>query len=407
MKILHTADWHIGKVLHKHSLRDEMLMFLDWLLEMMAAEDVDVLLISGDIFDVANPGVKDRQLYYKFLSRLIGRDVQVIITGGNHDSVAFLEAPQEILAHLDITVIGGARDLIEEELVAVKNRLGEVALVVAAVPFLRDRDLRTYQMDGSVDRVEAIRHGIGMHYQDLAEACRSVYPSVPALAMGHLYARGASVSESERDIHIGNAAAVESTVFTDYFGYVALGHIHRPQRIGGDDMVRYSGSPIALSFSEREDRKCVLLIDLVDNAFSTPTIVEVPKFRELRRFTGTFAEVDSALSKYVPVFPLRSFVEVEVTEDLFSAATLSAVDSLVTSDHTDDNYSILKARTHFLTGAKDTSDLFEYGTNIEDLRPIDVFKQKVDRQNLDETTQKSLYDTFQELLEYVQEGAED
>jgi len=400
MKILHTADWHIGKVLHKHSLQDEMELFLEWLLVYIDSEGVDVLLVSGDIFDIANPAVKDRAMYYGFLSKLIGKDIQVVITGGNHDSIGMLDAPQEILENINIYVVGGAKENIAEELIVLKNKEGENALVVAAVPFLRDKDLRNLNdNDASLSRTDQIKAGIESHYKELAVLCEHNYPDMPAIAMGHLYATGVSTSESERDIHIGNAAAVESNVFSSTFGYVALGHIHRPQVIGGNDMIRYSGSPIPLSFSEKEDKKCVIEIDLEENKFSEPAVVYTPKNRELKKVKGTYAEVKEKLDFYSPEYPLPSFVEIEVIEEEFSAANLALVEELSQEYSKSKNFKILKSKTHFLNGAKDTSDLFEKGANIEDLKPQEVFEKRLEQENFDSEKAKELREAFLEIFE--------
>ena len=157
MKVLHTADWHIGKILHKHALKNEIQAFFNWLLDVISQEHVNLLLVSGDIFDLANPSSKDREIYYRFLSRLAATETQIIITGGNHDSINLLDAPKEILQHLSINVIGGAKENIEEELIEIHDAQGKLAAVVAAVPFLRDKDLRNMNTDKKYkNREEAV-----------------------------------------------------------------------------------------------------------------------------------------------------------------------------------------------------------------------------------------------------------
>jgi len=403
MKILHTADWHIGKVLHKQSLVPEMEMFLDWIIQYIAQEKIDVLVVSGDIFDIANPSVKDRGVYYHFLSRLIGSKIQVIITGGNHDSVGLIDAPQEILKHINISVVGGAKRDLKDELIEVYDHEGKLNLVVAAVPFLRDKDLRNLNADKEFEnRTEALRHGISQHYADLARLCEELYPDIPALAMGHLYAKGVSTSESERDIHIGNAAAVDSNIFPDRFGYAALGHIHRPQIIGGNPLIRYSGSPIALSFSEKEDKKCVLVTELMDGHFTAPKVVDVPKNRQLKKITGTLEDVKANLENYNPDFILNSFLEIEIIEEDFSAVLLSNVEQLISEYGSNEKFTILKSKTTFKNGAKDTSDLFERGESIEDLKPLDVFEKLLENESLSDDKTEMIKDAFIELLESIQ-----
>lgn len=403
MKILHTADWHIGKVLHKHSLVPEMEMFLEWLIEYIKSQKIDVLLVSGDIFDVANPSVKDRGVYYRFLSRLIGSNTQVIITGGNHDSVGLIDAPNEILKHINISVVGGAKKELKDELIEVYDRDGKISLIVAAVPFLRDRDLRNLYSDLEFEnRTEALRFGIAEHYQKLSDLCIELYPEIPSIAMGHLYAKGVTTSESERDIHIGNAAAIDSAIFSDSFEYVALGHIHRPQIVGGNPMIRYSGSPIALSFSEKEDQKCVLVTELKNSKFSLPEVVFVPKKRQLKKVSGNFEEVKNKLENYTPDFELESLVEIEIVEEEFSAVLLSNVEQLISEYASNAKFTILKSKTSFLKGAKDTSDLFERGESIEDLKPLDVFEKLLESESLSDEKNAMIKDAFIELLESIQ-----
>lgn len=405
MKILHTADWHIGKILHKHPLQDQLKLFFNWLYEVISQESIDILLVSGDVFDLANPSAKDRELYYGFLTRLSGLNLQVIITGGNHDSVGFLNAPKELLQELNITVIGGATEKLEDELIEVCNADGNLELVIAAVPFLRDKDLRSRETDEQYEnRTEAIREGIKKHYAGLAEICGDKYPQIPAIAMGHLYTIGADPSDSERDIHIGNAAAVDASAFSDAFSYVALGHIHRPQIIGKNEYIRYSGSPIALSFSEKNDHKCVLILSLEDGKITPPKVVPVPAFRELKKFTDTLSEVRHKLDDYQPDYPLHSFVEIEVKEEVFSSMMISEVEDLKNEYAANERFTILKGKTTFNTGAKDTADLFQEGENIEDLTPTEVFAKRVESEELDAATEGMLKAAYQELLESIQEG---
>lgn len=404
MRILHTADWHIGKQLYKHQLEDEIQMFFDWLIEIIQSEDIDVLLVSGDVFDLANPSVKDRKTYYQFLSKLIGCQVKVIVTGGNHDAVGVLNAPRELLEALDITVVGGATIPISDELVEVKDKDGKISLVVAAVPFLRDKDLRDATTDEQYpDRTSAIRAGIKKHYESLAEICKKQYKDIPVIAMGHLYVRSALTSDSEREIHVGNTAAVEVSYFDPIFQYVALGHIHKPQKMSKNNMVRYSGSPIALSFSEKEDRKQVIILDIENGKVGQPIEQPVPQSRELRRFKGALSEVRQLLTDYNPDFPLSSLVEIEVVEDQYNPLVTASVESLIGLYSKGEAFTIIKGRTTFKHGIKDTSDLFHSGQNINDLKPIDVFTTLLSDGSYEDKDKEQIIGSFKQLLSDMQE----
>jgi DNA repair protein SbcD/Mre11 len=404
MRILHTADWHIGKVLHKHSLVEEQTLFLNWLLQIIKSESIDVLLISGDIFDLANPSVKDRSVYYQFLKKLIGTDIRIIITGGNHDSVGVLNGPREILEMLNVTVIGGATPDIEDELIEIKNNKGEIELVVAAVPFLRDRDLRTLSSDKKFDkREDAISAGIRIHYAKLAEICLERYPDLPIIAMGHLYARGVTISDSEREIHVGNAAAVTSDVFPDVFNYVALGHIHKPQVINSNPMIRYSGSPVALSFSEKEDNKLVLIIECKNGKLGEPLIHNVPRERELKKFSGTLNEVQQKVEEYKNEFNLPAFIELDIKEKIRDVNIISQADDYVFKYIDKDNFRILKHRIEFEQKDLNTADLFREGVEIEDLKISDVFDKKMEAAAKSEEDKEMLMEIFKELIDMYNE----
>lgn len=404
MNILHTADWHIGKVLHKHTLQEEHEFFFEWLLQTVIEEKIDLLLISGDIFDLANPAAKDRQLYYNFLSKLISTNTKVIITGGNHDSIGVLNAPREVLTALDIHVIGGAKEELKDELIEIKNGEGEVQLIVAAVPYLRDRDLRRNVTHGQqVTRVEAIRSGIKKHYDTLANIAKEHYPEIPLIGMGHLYTKGSITSDSEREIQIGNTAAIEAECFSSAYDYLALGHIHRPQVIDSNEFIRYSGSPIALSFSERSDKKLVLKISLEEGNVQPPQIINVPAFRELKKLSGSLSSVTEQLDQFKSCAQLPAFLEIEVKEEQFSAQTLIEVENLIANHQTAEDFKILKSKVEFEHGSKNTADLFEVGTNVEDLTPQEVFGRKLESEEISAENQSVLKEAFSELLDIVYE----
>jgi exonuclease SbcD len=254
MRILHTADWHLGARLVERDRLPEHTAFLDWLLDTLHAERIDALLLSGDVFDTANPPQDAVALYFDFLKRLADlKSVQAVITGGNHDSASHLNAPRELLKRFDVHVFGHAGE---------NNIVDLGGAVVAAVPFLRERDLRQATAGDSITAVhEQVRAAIYSHYTTQLAACRQLAQGRPVIALGHLTVLGATTSDSERDIHIGNLGAVGADLF-EGFDYTALGHLHRPQKVAGLETIRYSGSPIALSFSEAADAKSVVILEL-------------------------------------------------------------------------------------------------------------------------------------------------
>lgn len=401
MKILHTADWHIGKKLHKFDLHEDFNLFVKWLTKLVKEEAIDVVLVSGDIFDLANPSAEARRQYYRTLNALRTTNCKIIITGGNHDSPSMLDAPSEILKELNVSILGGMPAEAKDCLIPLKNNEGQTELIVAAVPFLRDSDLRTTG-DGIIyeSRIEAIKKGIEKIFLNLAECCADQYPDVPVIAMGHLYTAGISVSDSERDIQIGNQAAFEAGQFGSHFSYIALGHIHKPQRVTAAVPAFYSGSPLPLSFSERKDDKRVLLLDTHKDF--EPVSIPVPSFRQLIRIRGTLTDIKNKLAGLQSKGTLTNLIEVELLEENFDTNLITQLDSLVTA-FDKPQFAIIKHRATFKNRLKQTGALFQEDQYLEDLKPQEVFKQLLDQQSYDDGTKDRITVAFQELLENVKQ----
>ena len=290
MRILHTADWHIGQRLHERQRADEHEQFLNWLLETIQVHQVELLLVSGDIFDTALPSSASTNLYYRFLYRLFSEtDAYTVITAGNHDSPRHLEAPREFLEMGRIYVVGTA-DEPTKCVVTLPRENPQVA--VAAVPFLSESDLRHLSYETEGDRNERYRERFKTFYTD----CVSLMPAeLPKILMGHLFVQGGQVGDSERNVQIGGATATHISDFPKQVSYVALGHLHRPQTLKGTDYpVRYSGSPIPLRFNETDYQKMVYLLELSDDGMLIrDEEIEIPIFKELCTVEGDEASVIS------------------------------------------------------------------------------------------------------------------
>ncbi len=399
MKILHTADWHIGKKLHKHELSQDFSLFIDWLCKLVPERRIDCLLVSGDIFDLANPSSEARSAYYQALVRLSRLHCKIILTGGNHDSPAVLNAPKELLRNLDIHVVGNLPEKADDYLIPLEKD-GQLEAVIAALPYLRNPDLR--QADEQVDyasRIEAVRAGIARIFEDTATASKRLYPDVTAIAMGHLYAAGASTSESERDIQIGNEASFEAQQFGDYFSYIALGHIHKPQKVNALVPTFYSGSPLPLSFSERSDQKRVLLLD-TSSGFK-PESIAVPEFRKLKKLKGNLSHLKKDLQHLPAGEPLETLVELELEEENYDPALLTELDRFV-NDFDKEGVRVVKHRATFKNRTEGASELFKKGQQLEDLKPLEVFEKRLEKENYDSETQQLLRDAFHQILEESQ-----
>ena len=290
MKILHTADWHIGQRLHERQRTDEHKAFLDWLLNTIQEHKIELLLVSGDIFDTSLPSAESTNLYYRFLYRLFAEtDTYTVITAGNHDSPRHLEAPREFLKMGRIHVVGLANNA-DDCVVALPPDNPRVA--IAAVPYLSESDLRHLSYETEVDRNERYREWFKAFYAD----CVAAMPAeLPKILMGHLFVQGGKIKDSERNIQIGGATATQAGDFPANVSYVALGHLHRPQTIRGTDYpIRYSGSPIPMRFNETGYRKKVYLLELSeDGTLVGDKGIEIPVFKELCTVEGNEAFISS------------------------------------------------------------------------------------------------------------------
>jgi exonuclease SbcD len=315
MKILHTADWHLGQNFYERDRLDEQRKFLDFLLEQIQSNQVDLLIIAGDIFDTANPPRAAEQLYYEFVTRLhsLGH-CEAVVIGGNHDSAPHLDAPKSVLSHLRIRVVGAMPDDPQNAVFRFERHGQRVC--VAAIPFLRDRDVRRAIEGESFDAMETrTKAGIIEIYRAIAEHCMVDAPSSEVLiGTGHLTAVGGSLSDSERSIHIGNLGSISADQFPSEFDYLALGHLHTPQAVGKCEHIRYSGSPIPLSFSESSPKE-LRLLSVADDHSLTHEAIPVPVFRRLLRIHGSADQVQLAINKIsVSADELAPWIEVTITE---------------------------------------------------------------------------------------------
>jgi len=323
MRVLHTADWHLGQhFLTGHERLAEQRAFLDWLLATVQVEGVEALVLAGDVFDTTTPSHAAQELYYSFLVRMQATGCRdIVVVGGNHDSPTLLNASRQLLRALRIHVIGGVPADRAEQVISLAGAGGRPGLVVAAVPFLRDRDLRLAVAGETPDaRQLRIRDSIAGHYHTLSEhdlLRRLREQDVPVLATGHLYAAGGEAREgAERDVHIGGLGVVGAEHFPASFDYVALGHLHRPQVVGGRAHIRYSGSPVPLSFTEADDKQQVLLLDFAGAGPPTITPLAVPVARRLQRFHGELEEVEAAILSFDnAAFDLVAWADVLVRSD--------------------------------------------------------------------------------------------
>jgi len=298
MKLLHTSDWHLGRALYNRKRYNEYEAFLNWLAGIIESENIDVLLVAGDVFDNSAPSNYAQELYYRFLYRVAASSKRhVVVIAGNHDSPSFLNAPKDLLKYLNIHVVGFAADDPEKEIIVLPCSDREPGLIVCAIPYLRDRDIRTAEAGESTeDKEKKIVEGIKNHYRLVCEAAQQKQAElgkhIPIVAMGHLFAAGGQTVDGDgvRELYIGSLAQVKRDIFPECIDYLALGHLHIGQRVGGSDFIRYSGSPLPIGFGEAEQGKSVILVEFSDK-MPTVTNIAVPGFQELKTLRGDWQTI--------------------------------------------------------------------------------------------------------------------
>ena len=300
MRLLHTSDWHLGQTFHQFERSYEHQSFLAWLLGTLERESVDGLLIAGDVFDNANPSAAAQSMLYRFLTEARRRvpHLNIVLTAGNHDSPGRLEAPAPFLSLFDARVVGQvARDdagvQVEQLVHPLKNREGQIAAWCIAMPFLRPADVP--RIDDASDPYMAGIEALYRQAFEVAFAKREAGQAI--IAMGHCHMTGSETSdESERRIVVGGAEALPANLFDAAIDYVALGHLHLPQKIKGDPTRRYSGSPLPMSFSEIHYPHQVVVFDLDGAAVTNIREIHVPRRVDLLKVPASARPLDEVLT---------------------------------------------------------------------------------------------------------------
>lgn len=397
MKLLHTSDWHLGRSLYDRKRYNEFEAFLYWLLEFITDEKIDILLVAGDVFDTTTPGNRAQELYYQFLSNVSKTCCRhVVIIGGNHDSPTFLDAPKNLLTALDIHVVGASGDNLKDEVFLLKNKKHENEAIVCAVPFLRDRDIRTVEAGESInDKNQKLLQGIASHYKDISAFASTLQDKmniVPVIGMGHLFTREGKTTEGDgvRDLYIGSLAHVDGKSISEGFDYMALGHLHLSQIVGGSETMRYSGSPIPMGFAEAGQIKKVVVVEFNKQS---PVIIEhqVPCFQELIKISG---DVDSVFNRVEELKFMNSnaWLEIEITSQIVAANITSHLDEILK----DSNLEILRIKNRNMA-ERALHPAIENET-LDTLADSEVFNRCLDAYEITDPERGVLIETYKEVV---------
>lgn len=406
MRILHTSDWHLGQHFITKSRAAEHQAFLNWLLEQVTRHQIDAVIIAGDVFDTGAPPSYAREIYNRFVVEMHKLECQLVILGGNHDSVATLNESRGLLAHLNAQVIAQVQNDLEEQLLVLNDNAGEPGAILCAIPYIRPRDVITSNANESgVEKQQALGEAIKEHYKKLFQLAdnkrKELKTSLPIIATGHLTAMGVKSSESVRDIYIGSLEAVPSSAFPPA-DYIALGHIHRPQIVAQSEQIRYCGSPIPLSFDELGTQKQVLLVDFNNGKLSEIQPLEVPLFQPMEVIKGDLKAIEAAL-KTLPTadnaLPTWLCIEVE-TQDY-----LNDLQQRIQAMTADLNVEVLQLR-RARTDRQDRIERQDTET-LAELTPEDVFERRLTLESFDNDEEQArltrIRQQFREIVAEVEQ----
>jgi DNA repair protein SbcD/Mre11 len=399
MRLLHTSDWHLGASLHGKKRSEEARLFLQWLIDTIDRERIDLLLIPGDIFDSSAPGSLVQRMYYEFLGSITRtRCKSVIVTAGNHDSPSLLSAPKEILRFLNIHVIGTISGDISEQIIPVEDETGACSVIVCAVPFLREKDIRPAVPAGSGENpVSLLTQGIISHYARVAgiaiEKRDKIDPGIPIVATGHLFAAGCETRTGDgiRECYLGSSVLVGADAFPSCFSYVALGHLHVPQVVAKRGFIRYSGSPIPIGFSEADHEKKVMIVDMADTHTITVTECIVPRFQGLASLKGKKHEIEEEIRRLIWEGK-ETWIEVIVE----SSESPSSLQNWIAELTQNTRIEPLKTIRQQSAGSSLTPG--DDGESLENVTEREVFRRRLDEEDLSEEERNELTLAFEEIL---------
>ncbi len=296
MRIVHTADWHVGRIWKSLNRLDEIRAVLDHLADFLERERIDLLLMAGDVFESGSPTAEAERLVFQFFKRVGRAGVQSVVIAGNHDSPVRLEAWGQLAELVDVRVIGKPRPAEKGGVRVIATRGGEMA-VVAALPFA---PVRTWvsALELAGEDVSARSRYAAMFRQAAARLSASFRPDAVNLLTAHTHVQGAVISESERRVHLGEEWAAAPGALPAAAQYIALGHIHLPQRLSAvPTLTYYAGSPLQLDFAEVGQRKVFLLVEAHPGR---PVYVEEVPYeggKPLQDLTRTLGEIEQQSSQ--------------------------------------------------------------------------------------------------------------
>lgn len=404
MKILHTADWHLGQKFFHVDRQKEHEVALNWLANYIITEEIELLIVAGDIFDTDSPPNYARKLYYDFLKSLINTCCKdIIIVGGNHDSANMLDASKELFKLLNVYVVGHITELRKDQIIELKKEDGSLKAVIGAVPFLRDKDIRkSISGQGDQERVESLRLGIKEHYYEIEQELLPYQnQNIPIIVTGHLYAAGGDRGDRTNSIHIGSLDVIDAANFSNIFDYVALGHLHRHQQIDKERPIWYSGALIPMDFSEFNDDKVVRVIEFDNKKIVRQQAIKVPLARYLISYKGNLDYIKNKLEKLETDYLLPTWLKIEVETSDYHLDLDSELKEIILGKSAE----ILMLNQKKVSELEEKDQSYHKLQSLQQLTEIEVFRMCSQQKGpIKKEDLESLEHSFKELLGWMQES---
>jgi DNA repair protein SbcD/Mre11 len=404
MKILHTSDWHLGRTLYGRRCTNEFQQFLDWLTGETERQKIDCLLIAGDIFDSTTPSNAAQSQYYSFLYNVSKTCCRhVVIIGGNHDSPSLLNAPRQLLRQLNVSIIGSKTENPADEVIVLYDCNDQAEAIICAVPFLRDRDVRKSEIYESIeDKARKLVDGIHQHYLDVVQIAQQkqseLSEDIPIIAMGHLFAAGGKISDNNevRDLYVGSLAHISGSCFPEAIDYLALGHLHIAQKVNSSSTMRYSGSPLQLSFGSNNGHKSITVVTFSSDVRAET--IDVPPFLNLKTLSGStseiLTEVDNLITESGPIL-----LEVQY----------SGQDIAILRDRLEEKVAGSDLELIRVINTRASAAVIEHSEASESLENLDeteVFRKCLEANDVAESEHEELKYCFARILELLAEEDE-
>lgn len=411
MKLLHTSDWHLGQSFFTKSRKAEHQAFLAWLLKQVAAHDIDAVIVAGDIFDTGTPPSYAREMYNQFIVAISQLNCTLVVLGGNHDSVSTLNESKQLVACLNTHVVANVAPgtVITEvteatvrsesphnQIIELKNSTGETGAILCAIPFIRPRDvIQSRAGESGLEKRQALGEAIKLHYHQLYQSALAVREekqlNVPIIATGHLTALGVSQSDSVRDIYIGSLDGFAADGFPPA-DYIALGHIHRPQIVAKSEHIRYSGSPIPLSFDELKTTKQVVMVEFNGAEVNAITPLDVPMFQPMAVIKGDLSGIETQL-KALEKAPKPIWLCIEVELQDYLADLPQRIQALIEGlsveqtleQKVDQAFEVLQLRRSRNTAKQSLTQTAR--ETLAELTPDDVFAKRLELESFEGETE--------------------